>query len=254
MKKITASQAFSRGWEIFKQNALQHIGVFFLVGVILWIITLVLMPAGSMNFKGFNMSPEELAAMQQARPSFLSMLILFIVEIVAYMFLYGYTLDVVRNQYKGLGEVFSKYVRGSVFLNILIFGIGFFLAAIAIFIPLVLLSYVFQSGSFLTFALIFGYLFVLYLAIRLFFVKYLLVDGYDFADALKISWQKTRPYIGEIILFIIIAVALAFLGLLVLIIGLLVTIPIIYLAQAVFYNEVVSEPADETPATEVLEQ
>ncbi len=254
MKKITASRAFSRGWEIFKQNALQHIGVFFLVGVILWIIALVLMPAGSMNFKGFNMSPEEMAALQQARPSFLSMLVLIIVEIVAYMFLYGYTLDVVRNQYKGLGEVFSKYVRGSVFLNMLIFGIGFSLAAIAIFIPIVLLSYVFQSGSFLTFALIFGYLFVIYLAIRMFFVYYLLLDGHDFADAIRLSWQKTRPYIGEIILFIIIAVALAFLGLLVLIIGLLVTIPIIYLAQAVFYNEAVSEPADQTPATEALDQ
>ncbi len=266
MKKITALKAYSRGWEIFKQNALQHIGIFFLVTIVIMALSAVLMPdTSTMWLKGFDMSPENMAMMQQMRPPFLSMLVLLIVEFLAFMFLFGYTLDVVRNQYKGLGEVFSKYVRGSTFLYMIIFFILFFLAAIAIAVPLVIIFSAFQSAGAVFLGILVTYLLIFYFALRMFFVFYLLLDGYDFADAIRLSWKKTKPYVGEIFLFVLIPILIyiGFLFLLflsgnpiifvagyivLLIIGTIAS-PYFFISQTVFYNTAVSddESTVETP-------
>ena len=242
MKKITASQAFSRGWEIFKQNALQHIGVFFLVIIIWSFFSTKLNPQFNMMLKEESMH----ASFGHGNVSPFWFILNFIIQIVITLFITGYALDNVRGKYNGIGSVFSKYIKGKLMLNIFIYSILISLVSIILLAPGLLILLAGKGGG--SIWLLIGLLLFFYITLRLFFVNYLIVDGYDFADALKISWQKTRPYIGEIILFIIIAVALFFLGLLVLVIGLLVTIPIIYLAQTVFYNEAVS---DEAPQPEV---
>ncbi len=236
MKKITASLAFSRAWEIFKKNPLQHIGVFFFIVIILWLLGFLIMPDRSaMN----SMS---------AQPSFVPLIAFIVIEIFATLFMFGYALDIIRNQYKGLGEVFSKYMKGSVFLYVIIFYVLYVLAVIAIFIPLVGLFYILHSKSFIFFGVIIGYLLALYLFIRMFFVVYLLLDGHDFVDAIQISWKKTKPYIGEIILFYIFSFVVSIIGYIALIIGIFAAIPVIYFAQAVFYNEAM---ADDAPQPEM---
>ena len=248
MKKITASQAFSRGWEIFKQNALQHIGVFFLVIIISSFFNTKLNPQYNMIFKGEGMH----ASFNHGHISPFWFILYFIVQIIITLFITGYALDNVRGKYNGIGSVFSKYITGKLMLNVFIYSILISLVATILLAPGLLILLAGKGGG--SIWLLIGLLLFLYIIFRLFFVNYLIVDGYDFADALKISWQKTRPYIGEIILFIIIGSFLIFLGFLALIVGVLVAIPVFYLAQAVFYNEAVSEPAEQAPATEALEQ
>ncbi len=270
MKKITAFQAYSLGWKFFKKNALQHIGVFLLMGIVMWVISLLLMPAtSSMWFKGFNMSPGDITAMQSMTPPYLAMLVLLLIEIFVYLFLYGYTLDIVRNQYEGLGEVFSKYVRDSIFLYVVIYAILFFLAAIAILIPIAGITAALLNNP--LYGMVIGYLIILYLAIRLFFAFYFLLDGYDFADAIRLSWQKTRPYVGEILIFIIIPVIIFIVVFIILMMMIfknsvffliayiifnitgLIVVPYLMLSQSAFYSRAVSDDAPQPEMPTSLE-
>ena len=244
MKKITASRAFSRAWEIFKNNPIQHIGVFFLAMFIIGIFNSLANPNMSAMFMRSGM--DNLANTPTPHVSPFWSIVNFIIQAIVYLFLLGYTLDVVRNNYKGFNQIFSKYVTLKLFLYYFIFSILIGLIAIILLLPgfMMMLS---KSGSG---GIIFfiGFIVFFYIIIRLMFTSYLFLDGHDFADALKISWQKTRPYIGELLLLIIMALLVIFLGLIALIIGVFIAIPVVYFAQAVFYNEAIS---DEAPQSEV---
>ncbi len=247
MKKITASRAFSRAWEIFKSNPIQHIGVFLLAMFVVGIFNSLANPNMSALLMRGGMDNMTNAPMPHVSP--LWSIVNFIIQAIVYLFILGYSLDVVRNNYKGFSQIFSKYVTLKLFLYYFMFSILIGLIAIILLLPgfMMILS---KSGSG-SIILLIGFIVFLYIAIRLMFTNYLFLDGHDFADAIKISWQKTKPYIGEIILLIILAVLVMFLGILALFIGIFVAIPVVYFAQAVFYNEAVADeaPQPETPTS-----
>jgi hypothetical protein len=77
-----------------------------------------------------------------------------------------------------------------------------------------------------------------YLLIRLWFSLYYVVDKeMNGVDALKASWNKTEGNTLNLLIFLLIIIALNILGALVLLVGLLVTIPLSYIAVALLYRK-----------------
>ncbi len=245
MKKITAAQAFSRAWETFKKNPLTHIAIFLLTFLLIYFFVNIILP------EPVNRDKYGRHGLQSY---FLIFLLVYFVQLLVAVFLNGYALDVVRNQYNGVGEVFSKYIQGTTVFYYFLFSLLLILIPLIITIPFVLVALAIKTGPIVIFGLFLGLFVGFYLSIRLMFVFFLVLDRHSVANAIKVSWKKTEAYVGEIILMILFAVLALFFGLLALIVGALIAIPVIYFAQAVFYNEAVSEPADQTPATEALEQ
>ncbi len=78
----------------------------------------------------------------------------------------------------------------------------------------------------------------IYLALRLQFYSFYVVDkNAGFSDALKMSWEKTRGKVLDLFLFGLLLIALNILGALALLVGLLVTIPVSFVAVALLYRK-----------------
>jgi uncharacterized membrane protein len=77
----------------------------------------------------------------------------------------------------------------------------------------------------------------IYIALRLQFFTYYIVDkNSGVVDSLKQSWEVTRGNVINILLFELLLVALNILGALALLVGLLVTIPVSYVAVTLLYR------------------
>ncbi len=78
----------------------------------------------------------------------------------------------------------------------------------------------------------------IYLALRLQFYSYYVVDkNAGITDSLKMSWEKTRGKVFDLFLFALLLIALNILGALALLVGLLVTIPVSFVAVTLLYRK-----------------
>lgn len=81
----------------------------------------------------------------------------------------------------------------------------------------------------------------IYLALRLQFYSYYVVDkNAGITDSLKMSWEKTRGKVLDLFLFALLLIALNILGALALLVGLLVTIPVSFVAITLLYRKLQS--------------
>ena len=218
-KKITASEALTKAWEIFKQNALQHLGIFLLLIFIL-------------------------AIFQSLSKNVVMSIINFIVEFLVAIFIYGYSLDVIRGEYKGLNAVINKYFTQEKMLNFLIYYVIVLLVAAILLLPMIFIIFfgaTFNKYLGLLMAAL-GSVAIFLIMARLFFAPFYIVDkGMNGIDALSRSWQDTRPYFGEILLLLLLQIVLIFVGLLACGIGVLVAIPVVYFMQTLFYDAIAGE-------------
>lgn len=78
----------------------------------------------------------------------------------------------------------------------------------------------------------------IYLALRLQFYSYFVVDkNAGITDSLKMSWGKTKGKVFDLFLFALLLIALNILGALALLVGLLVTIPVSFVAITLLYRK-----------------
>ncbi len=78
----------------------------------------------------------------------------------------------------------------------------------------------------------------IYLALRLQFYSYYIVDKNAGAmDSLRMSWKATDKNVINVFLFMLILIALNILGAIVLLVGLLVTIPVSFIAVTLLYRK-----------------
>lgn len=101
--------------------------------------------------------------------------------------------------------------------------------------------------SSILFGLIVGVGFILlivpgiYLALRLQFYSYYVVDkNAGITDSLKMSWETTRGKVLDLFFFVLLLIALNILGALALLVGLLVTIPVSFVAITLLYRKLQS--------------
>ncbi len=204
MKKITAFEAFSQAWNLFWKNPLQHLGVFLLVNFVFFILVFILSMVnlffrvliganqgifGNVNRFGNDFSDLQLSVTSMILFIILIFVIEVIVQIVIYigtLYLHGYVLDVVRNQYESLGKVFSRYIKVKTVLYYFVYSIILSLTAFVLLIPLALVLLVVPTESMMISVLILWGLLMIYLAVRLMFVIFFLLDGYDFSDAIRL--------------------------------------------------------------------
>jgi hypothetical protein len=93
----------------------------------------------------------------------------------------------------------------------------------------------------------------LLLAMAIFFpVPYIIVNRTDLSiiDAFKMSWKITTPQFLPCLIFIILSLVLAMIGLIPIGLGLLIVVPVIYTTGAVIYKklEAADSPSTETTA------
>lgn len=87
-------------------------------------------------------------------------------------------------------------------------------------------------------------------ALKLQFYTYYIVDkNMSAMDALKASWNDTRGQLGQLFVWMLISIALVILGALALLVGLLVTMPIVGLGTAWIYRQVSGASAGAIPNT-----
>lgn len=78
----------------------------------------------------------------------------------------------------------------------------------------------------------------IYLALRLQFYSFYVVDkNAGVTDSLKMSWDKTRGKVLDLFLFVLLLIVLNIVGALALLVGLLVTIPVSFIAVALLYRK-----------------
>jgi uncharacterized membrane protein len=243
MKTISATSALKKAWEVFKSDPLRHLGVILLALLVYFVLTAI-WPFRLRNLVSMFLSP---------------VLLLFIV---------GYSLDVVRERYGSIGEVWTNYVslpkwiQAFIAYLIISFGSGLLMlpfiwpymkamakAGTAAGPDVIARMSVPQMPTGLFILGLVATIILIYLSLRLMFVFYFIGDkGYSAIDAFKASWKVTGPYLGQLLLFSLLALLLVFVGLMVFVVGIFVVIPIIYFAYAVLYEEITGEEtADETP-------
>jgi len=244
MKTIKAVTAVSQAWQVFKKDPLRHIGVFLLALLIYFILTMF-WPAGINTVVNILLAP------------------------ALALFLYGYALDSVREEYEDLGSTFKKYLTANKYVQGLLAYLAILIIAGILISPILYNMYKniailpaqnpqalqnmhFSSPSG-TMALlgIIGMALFIYISLRLLFTYFFIADkDYSFVDAFKASWEATKSHVWELFILFLIVVGLTMLGVLAFGVGLIIVLPIIYLSYAVFYNAVTGE---EEVADEIIE-
>ncbi|MDD2798904.1 MAG: DUF975 family protein [Bacteroidales bacterium] len=83
---------------------------------------------------------------------------------------------------------------------------------------------------------------IIYLSIRWMFFSYLIIDkNYGAVESLKKSWKMTDGNFWHLILFILASFAIIILGVIALILGIFVSIPLIMMVQTLIYKKLVSK-------------
>lgn len=78
----------------------------------------------------------------------------------------------------------------------------------------------------------------IYVALRLWFAMYYVVDkGMDGVSAIKASWEKTKGSVLVLFVLMLLLILLNFVGVLALIVGLLITIPLSFLSVTITYRK-----------------
>lgn len=188
-------------------------------------------------------------------PSFYLMRILgFVVDIIVEIIWFKNVL----NQYRGETLKYWHPFSVNVLLNYLVFKILHiipFVIGIVLLIffrlllPLSLVWSIYASTSFLTYGLlllviVFLFLVVLgmIIAVRLSLSGLLIIDkNMNIVDAMKKSWKVTRGYGWKIFVYYIACIFIIVAGLLCLVVGLLVAIPVIVLGFGYIYNLLLPE-------------
>ena len=146
-------------------------------------------------------------------------LIAIIVAVFASISVITASLTIVDGGIPSFKGLFSKYSNYKIFLNYII-------ASIAM-------------GAAVLVGLILFVIPGIYLAIRLQFYKFLIVDKGDISpiNALKESWKMTEGHTWNLFLFLVLVALLNIVGAILLGIGLFVTIPITLLSYAMLYRK-----------------
>ncbi len=209
MKKFTSGEAISFGWEKMKKNFWFFVGLLFIA----WLIQAI--PSGISSAIGDKMAPLV----------FLLAVAAWVIQLIVNMGLIKIILDIVDKGTASLGDLLSQT---KFFLN-------------------------FLAGSILYGLIVIGGLLLLIVpgivwAIKYQFFSYLIIDkNLGPIEALKKSGEITAGSKGAIFGLDILLILINLLGLLCLVVGLFVTIPLSMVAKGYVFRKLLGEtPAPET--------
>jgi|SRR3989344_1935668 len=228
--KFDKREAVKVGWEVFKKNW----KFLFLVGAIVFIFSSVLNAV-------VQFLPDSLWPL-----SLLIGIFSWILGITMSIGLLKINVKAVNDEPLVLMDLYSHY---QLFLKFLL---AQFVANLASIVPVIVLAVgvmVFSTangnvvltvlGAFLTLV---GLGLLIIVTTRLMFAQYFVVDReMGPADAVRASWNATRGEVVNLILFGVLLFLVVILGLLALVVGLVVAIPVTTLATAYVYKKLSSE-------------
>ncbi len=215
MGTFSPTEAIKFGWETFKKNPSFLVILVILLVVVEVVISMIFKPLTDIKTNTFVVS--SLFSMASS--------------IVASFFTLGFIkaiLTLVNTGKGNFSDIYSAFTNTKLLVNYLIASI---IVSVAVSIGFILLI---LPG--------------VYLSLRLTFFTYFLVDkNMGAMDAIQASWNATKGNVWNLIILGFLGVGLIILGALALIVGLLVTIPILLVASAHVYKELskgaASEPA-----------
>lgn len=230
MKSFSIGEVLRSSWEVFKKNW-QGLYVVFLVLVLLSFV-----PA----FLSSTLVKNAPAA------SILVSLLSWILSLVTALGMVKVALKVVDGEKAEVADLFYAVKKlslvGKYFLTSIIFGLVFFGAVVPIGLLVGVVTYLARGADlralWAVLAVVALPLFV-YVSVRLQFWVYVLVDKELWGvDALKSAWGMTKGMALNLILFAIVLFLLNLAGLLLFVVGLLVTVPVSVLAMATVYRKI----------------
>ncbi|WP_027339089.1 hypothetical protein [Halonatronum saccharophilum] len=227
--KFYVDGAISFGWKLFKENWGFLIGVF-IINLLIIIIPEFFIEAMLISNVGLFLIV-----------NLLHLFVIYMVEI-------GY-LKILITLARGEGdrlevmELFRNYhLFFKYFVGILLYGL---IVAIGVVTPIII-SILFVSDLIFFFGVVLGVIIGIILAIKFFFVDYFIVDQeLGPLEALERSAEVTEEIKGELFLFMIVILLINIVGALVLLLGLLVTVPVTGLAMAYVYCKLNEDYEDE---------
>ncbi len=218
MKKIYAIDIIREAWEKLKEDFLKHI----LVTGAVFIVIMFLIPLT--GHKGM-----------------LAQLTVNVLNFILALFLIGYSLAVFRGQKLSFEGIFSEYVTIGVILNYVLYSLMLSAAVLGV-LSLSIFGFASSMGKMLFLLFLVA---LLYLAIRLMFVAYFILDGDNFIEAIEHSWKLTQPHVLQLILFIILAAVIMLAGIVAFFAGIFVAYPLILFSQTLVYLKLKGEYNEE---------
>ncbi len=223
-KDIHLTQLFGESWDIFKKNWGSILLTIFIFGFISWVVSFVQ-----------NMFQTQEGSLLETGLALVS----YVISLWLGMGFIKFTLNLVDDKESSYRDLFSgvesfKHI-GKYFLITVIAGLLTFVGYLLLVIPGIILT--------------FGLYFVAFVAYE---------NKNTIGGALSYAWKLTRGYKWKIFLFMLLSILVGLLGLLALGVGLFVAIPVMALANALFYrklqglqdNEVLESEEEETPLVE----
>ncbi len=261
-KGILIGKAFKGAWQNMKKNWLVLVG---LTVVLLAVVFLLQFLFGAnvkttTRFPGdgsYDFYAQTIYAMKSQAPlNILSTL----VGVAFWVIFIPVLLDCVRGKEPAFKFSLSKYLGLLLFsvlatiLILLISGISILSAILILSIPGIW-ALPALGLSFFTFIIAIPlFVFFIYIMLRIMFYSYIYLDeekNMNLIDSIKESWRLTKGNTLDIFIFLLACCGCLLFGLLALIVGILWAMPLIYLAQAYVYQQLLN--LDKAQTTEPLQ-
>lgn len=208
---FSAGDAIGYGWKKFKENA----GPIILATIVLIVASIVLSAIGSaITGDGMNSS-----AMSFSLGGSIFQILSSLVSLIVGAAIIRGALDVTEGKKFNLGAAFGNLNYGNVIITSLIISVLEVIGFILFIIPGLLVAF------FTIFAM------------------YFVVDkDQSPIDAIKSGFQLVKDHIGETLLLILLSIAVMFVGVLALCVGIFVALPVVVLAWAFAFKKFLGEP------------
>lgn len=202
------SESFSLGWKKFKEKALLYLGMTILINVI--------SVFSNPSYQTFMHYPDI-----SATPPY--DITHFIANVLYIYLVLGFTKAVISHM-RGEDIEFNSFFNVN-FMNLVHYFIAMLLTGVLVVIGMI-------------FLIIPG----IHIGLRLLFTSYLIVDkNLNFVDAIDQSWNMTKGKTMDLFFWVLIAFCIALLGLIALVFGLFIALPVISLALAYLYVKLSGE-------------
>ncbi len=245
MSKFSPTEAISFGWDLFKKNVpfmLGIAGILVVMQLIFYVLAKMIVPTPpSLNNYSTTMDYSNLGSYFAG-----SSLLSFVFDVISFLVTLGIVkaiINLVDSGKGNLNDVLLPFKHPKILFNYILAGIVLFVALVVALIPITIVGILTIGIGFLI-----GIPLLIWVGIRIGFFIYFIIDKEAGPiESLKQSWAATKGNVVNLILFYLLSTGVIVLGAIALVVGLLVAIPVVMVAQAYVYRRLASSNA--APAT-----
>ncbi len=224
-KSFSIREVLGASWQIYKRNPLYFIGLALLPIIIIFVFQVVFSGVQKVALLPFSSAPQDVVGMVSGFFELIKNVLSWAVNGTVTLMLVGVYLSYVRGQPKPFRQTAEVAVR-----RMIPYGIASLLNGVVLFV---------------------GFLFLIipgiFLMVSLQFYTYFILDcKAGIVQSLRNSWALTHGVKGKLLLFSLAVMGLNFIGVILLGVGILVTLPVSMLAGAMVYDRLLEQTPELT--------